>query len=653
MSSHPSYRPDIDGLRAIAVLGVIAFHAFPESITAGFLGVDVFFVISGFLIGSIVFGDLQTDGRIHLGEFYARRIRRIFPALIIVLLAVLAFGWFALFADEYRQLGKHVFGGSIFISNFILLFENGYFDNASITKPLLHLWSLGVEIQFYLLFPVALIILDKMRLRPLWATLILWASSLVLDIILRHNYSSDAFYLPVCRFWELLSGSLMAYWHLHPIPQLRWSDRARNLSSLLGFALIAYGFFGKAYLSPGLPPVLGAVCLIAAGRDAWINRYILSRTAMIWIGLISYPLYLWHWPLLSYARIIESKIPAMEIRWILIAISFVLSWLTYEYIEKFVRKHPQRRELARYICLLLLGCGILGGIVYIEQGLPQRKILQGISDQQKSLLRSVSMDDVCTQFVQSVAKPFQYCRMRDVGGKETVAVIGDSHAHVVFDGMADLMAEQKINTLLLATGNCPPLLGAAPHTNPKTQTACAKQTEATLAVIEQHREIKRVLIVTRGISYITGTGFGEAEADMKDNYVEWLDGTKAEPEKVFITSLQHSIDQLNRTNHQVYYLLENPELGVDTALCIDRPLRFHKTSCTLSRATVEARQKIYRQSVHQLHHAVLIDPFPLLCDADECHVFADGNLLYADDDHFSLAGSRYLAEHWLKQYFSP
>lgn len=652
MSSHPSYRPDVDGLRAIAVLGVIAFHAFPESIKAGFLGVDVFFVISGFLIGSIVFGDLQTDGKIHLEEFYARRIRRIFPALIIVLLAVLTFGWFALFADEYQQLGKHVFGGSVFVSNFILLFENGYFDNASITKPLLHLWSLGVEIQFYLLFPIALIILDKMRLRPLRATLMLWGASLILDIVLRKNYATEAFYLPACRFWELLSGSILAYWHLHHLPQWLWTSRKRNLCALLGLVLITYGFFGKAYLSPGLPPVLGAVCLIAAGRDAWINRYILSRPIMVGIGLISYPLYLWHWPLLSYARIIESKIPAAELRWMLIAISFVLSWLTYAYIEKFVRKHPQRRKLTRYICLLMLGCGILGGIIYFQQGFPQRAVLQGISNQQKSLLRSVSTDDTCTQFVQSTATAFQYCRMRDVGGKETVAVIGDSHAHVVFDGVADLMAEQKINTLLLATGNCPTLLGAAPHTNPKTQAACAGQTEATLAALEQHPEIKRVLIVTRGISYITGTGFGEAEADLKDNYVQWINGTTVAPETVFIKSLQRTVDRLNATHRKVYYLLENPELGVDTALCIDRPLRLQQTDCKLARATVEERQHLYRQIVHQLRHVVLIDPFPLLCDENECHIFADGDLLYADDDHFSLAGSRYLAQHLLKQYFS-
>lgn len=151
--SHPKYRPDIDGLRAIAILSVVVFHAFPSWIKGGFIGVDVFFVISGFLISTIIFENLDK-GTFSLTEFYARRIKRIFPALILVLVACFAFGWFALLADEYQQLGKHIAGGAAFISNFVLWDESGYFDNAADTKPLLHLWSLGVEEQFYIIWPL-------------------------------------------------------------------------------------------------------------------------------------------------------------------------------------------------------------------------------------------------------------------------------------------------------------------------------------------------------------------------------------------------------------------------------------------------------------------------------------------------------------------
>lgn len=212
--SHPKYRPDIDGLRAIAVLAVVAFHAFPNWIKGGFIGVDIFFVISGYLISTIIFESLDK-GTFSFSEFYARRITRIFPALLLVLVACLTFGWFVLLADEYKQLGKHTAGGAGFVSNFLLWNEAGYFDNSAETKPLLHLWSLGIEEQFYILWPLLLWFFWKRNFNLFIITIAVAIASFILNIEgVKHDMVAT-FYSPQSRFWELLSGSLLAWFALY------------------------------------------------------------------------------------------------------------------------------------------------------------------------------------------------------------------------------------------------------------------------------------------------------------------------------------------------------------------------------------------------------------------------------------------------------
>lgn len=207
---HPPYRKDIDGLRAIAVLPVVIFHAFPEIITGGFTGVDVFFVISGFIISTILFASLDHN-RFSIVEFYARRARRLFPALILVFGFCLAIGWFVLFSDEYAELGKHVLAGSGFVQNFNLLLETGYFDTASALKPLLHIWSLAVEEQFYVFWPILLIVTWRYRVSFAAVTMAVLAISFSLNIYLTNKAPSSAFYLPFSRFWELMIGGMGAY----------------------------------------------------------------------------------------------------------------------------------------------------------------------------------------------------------------------------------------------------------------------------------------------------------------------------------------------------------------------------------------------------------------------------------------------------------
>ena len=275
--THPKYRPDIDGLRAIAVLSVVGFHAF--GITGGFAGVDIFFVISGFLISTIIFENLQRNSFNFL-EFYQRRIRRIFPSLLLVLISCLVFGWFTLFADEYAQLGKHVASGAGFISNLVLWSESGYFDGAAESKPLLHLWSLGIEEQFYFFWPIFAFLLWRLRAHFVWVTLALIVLSFGANIWFIGVDGVATFYSPLTRFWELLAGGCVAYACLFSANFSLQAKKNSNLLSLIGFCFIfgSIAFLTKHLSFPGwwaLFPVIGAVLMLVSGSDAWIAKKVL------------------------------------------------------------------------------------------------------------------------------------------------------------------------------------------------------------------------------------------------------------------------------------------------------------------------------------------------------------------------------------------
>ena len=326
-----NYRPDVDGLRAIAVLSVVLYHAFPKVFCGGFIGVDIFFVISGFLISGILCRNLlseETPGSVRLLNFYERRIRRIFPVLIVVLLSAMTAGFLLLTPAELKALGKHIAGGAGYISNFVLWREAGYFDRAATLKPLLHLWSLGVEEQFYIVWPLLLWLFYKARLNFLWAAGIFAAASFALCMYVVLQNPTAAFYAPWTRVWELSAGGILAWIVMSCRLREAWVAKVnavlsrvlfrgseidprvwRDVLSFLGVLCLIIGLctIRQSSLFPSwnaLLPVLGAVCIIGAGADAWFNRVVLSNRLAVFIGLISYPLYLWHWPLLSFEHIL-------------------------------------------------------------------------------------------------------------------------------------------------------------------------------------------------------------------------------------------------------------------------------------------------------------------------------------------------------------
>ncbi|MEO6746289.1 MAG: acyltransferase family protein, partial [Caldimonas sp.] len=475
------YRADVDGLRAIAILSVIAFHAFPNWVPGGFVGVDVFFVISGFLISSVIVEHLQA-GMFSFVGFFQRRVRRIFPALCVVLLSCAVAGWYLLSAGDYARLGKHIAGGAGFVANLVLWKEAGYFDATSDTKPLLHLWSLGIEEQFYFVWPVALWLAWRLRWNLLVVTALVLLTSFAANLVMVRSDAVANFYLPTTRIWELLIGAALAGVAATRSSWLAiaWKFATPLAAAGLAALLLAEVLLTKDALFPGgwaLLPTLGAAALIAAGPDTAINRRFLAHPAMVWIGLISYPLYLWHWPILAFLRITAVFKSELAIGLCAIGASFVLSWLTYRFIERpFRAAHPTRpaqprraastrtwspnvKAVGLVACMLL--SALLGGAIFRTDGelhkdrfkvaalppLPDKKVFEELKIYEHYDRPNTSCRDKL-----KMDEPFneEVCVTNSSAPK--VLFFGDSHAMGLYSA---IFANQvSVPSVLIASPGC-------------------------------------------------------------------------------------------------------------------------------------------------------------------------------------------------------
>ena len=654
--SAPAYRTDIDGLRALAVLSVLVYHVNPQLLSGGFLGVDIFFVISGYLISLIIFRELAR-GEFSFAHFYARRIRRLFPALIAVFLTCLVLGGYALFAEEYQRLGWHALAAISFLLNFLLMREAGYFDVVSDAKPLLHLWSLSVEEQFYFVWPMLLVLAARVRLKAgiLLGTVV--ASSFLFALHLGQIRLDALYFHPLARFWELWFGAGLAYAHhcfdVNMLPARMDRVWIRHLLSLAGLAAICVAMvtFDSKTPHPGVPallPLLGAVALIACGPVAMGNR-LLAFKPLAWVGLISYPLYLWHWPVLSYLRIMESGAPSQLMLWIGAGAAMLLAWGTYQFVERPIRRAPKVRAvmtvLTSGMALLFVGAGV----VWQTGGLPGRDSVRYAAEASALMKREPAKDEPCRSgFAQNEAPV--YCRL-NAAQDRLVAVVGDSHAHALYPGVAKQAAARGYGAMLLANSGCPPLSGTTWGRNEAEKKACAAGIEKILDAIGGDSRIVAVVLATRGPQYIDGTGFGPVEANY--NYpplAAWGAGmADDDPAVVFERGLGNTVQRLERKKVPLVYLLQVPELGVPAYNCIDRPLTVmgRHPGCVVERSVYENRMRVYRQRVARVaaHTPALsvVDPLPVFCDDVQCAGVRDGRLLYADDNHVSLVGADKLA----------
>jgi len=487
--NHPNYRADIDGLRGVAILCVLGFHAFPDLIKGGFIGVDIFFVISGFLISIIILESLKKNTFSFI-EFYSRRIRRIFPALIVVLLVSCALGWFIMLPYELKLLGKHIAAGAGFSSNFILWNESGYFDSAAETKPLLHLWSLGIEEQFYIIWPFLLWFGWKNKFNLLAITLSLAVISFGLNIIVIHSDLTAAFYSPVTRFWEIMTGAILAHMSLTRQESV---SKLQNIKSIIGavLILIAIILLTKEARFPGwwaILPTLGAALIISSGPQAWLNRVILSNYSLVWFGLISYPLYLWHWPLLTFSRLMKG--PSVKVSIAVVIISIVLSWATYKIIENPIRRGKHNRTKILVLVVLMVFVGFTGIYCYKNNGFDFR-----IPKDIRGLLRilpansEARIEGSCLVTPNQDYTAFSKC-ITPVSDKKMLLIWGDSTADSLFPGYKTSFYAKKFNIVERTTSFCGPILDIDFDSR---RPNCMKNVSYILNYIKENKPSKIVL----------------------------------------------------------------------------------------------------------------------------------------------------------------
>jgi peptidoglycan/LPS O-acetylase OafA/YrhL len=473
-SSKAAHRLDIDGLRAVAVIAVVAYHAAERRAPGGFIGVDVFFVISGYLITGILLKALE-QGSFSLSGFYARRVRRLFPALALVIFATLIIGWRLLPANAYAQLGKQILAGCAFVSNLAFWQEANYFDTNARLKPLLHLWSLGVEEQFYIFWPI-LVAWSWRRRYPLrWIVTAILSVSFLINVVEVKTNPTAAFYSPLARFWELMSGCFLATLEKQLpsrgapsvlaliIPKALLRSWVPSAVSFIGIGLLLVGLV-KVTANAAFPgwyallPVGGTFLIMAAGPMAWPNRALLSRRICVFVGEISYPLYLWHWVLLVFLR--TAAIPTRESLAAAVSLSFLLAWLTYVLLERPVRTSPTHSAAVPALATALSILAVTGLIVFICSGVPRRFSVEANQltpvEPEASYRYRQCFLDTQKQDERAFAPA---CRDETHAGQPLVLLWGDSHAAHLYPGLRKLQETVSFRLVQFTAGSCPPLIG--------------------------------------------------------------------------------------------------------------------------------------------------------------------------------------------------
>lgn len=630
-----AYRLDIDGLRGIAVLSVVLFHGFPNFLPGGFIGVDIFFVISGYLITSIIWIELEK-GSFSFLYFYDRRIRRLLPALLILLIACLVLSWFFLLDNELKRVGKHVQAGALFISNFVLWGEDNYFNNEVDAKPLLHLWSLAVEEQFYIIWPLFLfLLLKKSPIKPLLALIAIGLFSFCYAIYLRGIDPAGVFFSPLTRFWELIIGSCIALSSVNKLPLLAFKDAAirkkiENFLSILGLSLIGVGFYLCArYVGTttrGYPsyetlfPTFGTALLLISINGV-VNKRILTSPTLIWVGLISYPLYLYHWTLLSFASIFFSKTPPIIYVALILVLAIFLSLITYIYVEKPIRF--KKKEPVYVLIFILLCCGIAGYLLSNEYGF-------GWRDSKPIIHQQGDLDE--SEFIPYMASNFYPCQPISVWQNSTeytvgsqlvrkcfqskkdtppeIAIIGDSHAEHFFIGMAEEL--KKSNIVYYSRNGIP-------------------TTDENLYADIFNHILNEPNIKTVIISFNISLRMARSPKKLD----------------VLVIDLTKTADELIKRGKKVYLMDGIPDFFFHPKYCKYESPLLRKHQCNQDRKHFDNKYLEYAPLINNVlksnPNIGLIETSKILCDDLVCTMSADGYLLYRDKQHLNIYGSKYIA----------
>jgi peptidoglycan/LPS O-acetylase OafA/YrhL len=645
-----AYRPDIDGLRAVAVLGVVVFHL--GLIGGGFAGVDIFFVISGFLITRILIGELSTGtfGAHSLARFFERRIRRILPALAAMCIAAFVASYLLLFPNDFKEFGRSLQSVAIFASNIHFQRKTGYFEGAAGDKPLLHTWSLGIEEQYYLLFPLALWLVWRWR-GPLAASTLCFlvaAASLAYSNFAVETFPAAAFFSTPARIWELLTGSLLAMSQGH-FPASR---PLRETLAMAGALLIAWTFamYSAATEFPGLgalAPVGGAALIIAAGgKGPTLVSRLLQTPPLVGIGLISYSVYLWHWPLFVFANYRFAPFPeqgAAAIYALLFATSLALGYVSWRFIEQPFRQRrlaPRQAHVFAAQAALTLAMVAAGALVSKLEGMPKRWPDDVVSILEPEVQSTTEPRRCATP----VSAEFKNIRLCDGAGNAAssgmVLLWGDSHAVMLARSLAALATEDR-PMLSAANPGCPPVLDAVLGGQGRSDR-CRERNDKVLRYLEQHpHSVSTVVMAARWAFYAEGTRMPFEGG----RGVVLGGGTPAEAPAVLKQQLQATVATLLKYVDNVVIIAPFPEFDRAVAASLARARAWNLPALEKQpMSVVSCRQKTAVEAIESAAGADpsrvrIASPLPYFCDATSCdYADANGMPFFGDNNHLNALG---------------
>ncbi|WP_397450889.1 acyltransferase family protein [Pseudomonas sp. NA-150] len=629
-------RRDIDGLRALAVIPVVLFHFGFSGFGGGFVGVDVFFVISGFLITSIIYREIAA-GRFSFYDFWSRRARRIIPALSVVLVAALLVGWFLLPASDYSQLGRAVRYQAMFLSNLLYMHQDGYFDAASGLKPLLHTWSLAVEEQYYLFFPLLMVLLIRFFKNWRWMLFAMLLVSFALNIWAVSHQPDAAFFLLPMRAWELLCGAMLAVLPASSLNVRPWVYQGVSLAGLLAVLLAVFGF-DKNTVFPGwaaLLPVLGVTAMIwANGQSATLVSRLLGTRVLVAVGLISYSLYLWHWPVYVYANAasIDGVQSFEAVAWI--ALSVVLAYLSWRFIETPFREKrllPGRKSMVVAAVVSMLLLTLMGQTLRWTDGLPERLSAQAMRYAQARNWQQGQMDCLIGFENPSLNTICHFGPATD--GPPEQLVWGDSHAAALTPALRVDAEQYGIPVSLASLSGCPPLPGA------DVRAQCQTFNQQTLALLH-HEKVRDVVLAARWSLYL----YGEENGDQK--YVAYHGDSQASAEQKMADDVRKMVAGVRETGANVWIFKEVPMQRLGTIGRLSSLTMIGRSASLVGRPIAEHRQRqqfleaLFAQLSAADPQVHVLDPASLLCADGICRAEINGASLYMDENHLSDQGGQ-------------
>lgn len=643
----PKYRPDIDGLRAVAVLAIVFFHLGIDAFGGGYVGVDIFFVISGFLITTIIAREIR-DGSFTIARFYERRVRRILPALVVVLIATLGAGLVILPPEQLDELAQSALATSVFSSNFFFFAGAGYFDGPSEAKPLLHTWSLAVEEQYYILFPLLMLLIARRAggrfTLPVGC---LALASFAACALYTSSDETAAFFLIPFRAWELLIGSLLA---LGAVPAVH-SRRFRTALAAAGLAMVLASVFSFTPLTtfPGVAaalPTLGTAAIIHAGThgDNAIGRA-LSVRPMVFVGLVSYSLYLWHWPVIVYAKLYlinEMTDGENALAFVIAMLLAVLSWRFVEAPFRDRRRFGPRSRL--FAGAAMVTAVVMAGAVAIvhSDGLPDRDL--------SGEMRAIAAVDpgwqhwkYCEELGEERNDDPELCGIGAEERSPTFLLWGDSHALAMASGINLKAMEHGKGGLIAVRTACPPLLGI----DRAGRDSCRVFNDAILRRLEREPGIDTVILAARWTMAAPGTRYKEEPGS--DVILEDRESGEGGNAELMERGLARTLDALQALGRRVVLVGQVPEVGFDVPSAnYSARLTGRDVSDMIAPRVDEYRERVAVSSdilarARAGRAVEFLDPAPSLCDAARCRVVEEGMPLYRDDNHLSLRGNVVMA----------